>query len=230
MRILVVEDQEHVARVLAKGLREESFAVDIASDGRQALFLAETSAYDLILLDVLLPEVDGLEVCRTLRANDVVTPVLMLTARDSVAAKIDGLNLGADDYLTKPFDFNELLARVRALLRRGPLYRAPRLAVADLELDTNTHEAARGGHRIGLTAKEYALLEHFMRNPSRIVTRAHISEHVWDESFDPFSNIVEIYVSRLRRKVDDGFSPKLLHTRRGAGYLFGPVSETDDEV
>jgi two-component system copper resistance phosphate regulon response regulator CusR len=230
MRILVVEDQENVARVLAKGLREQSFAVDIANDGRQALFLAETNAYDLILLDVLLPEVDGLEVCRTLRTNDVATPVLLLTARDGVAAKVAGLDLGADDYLTKPFDFNELLARVRALLRRGPQYRAPCLAVADLELDTNTHEAVRGGRRIALTAKEYALLEHFMRNPERIVTRADISEHVWDESYDPFSNIVEIYVSRLRRKIDDGFSPKLLHTRRGAGYLFGPVAKTDENV
>lgn len=230
MRILVVEDQEHVARVLAKGLREESFAVDIASDGRQALYMAETSTYDLILLDVLLPELDGFEVCRTLRANQVTTPILMLTASDSIAAKVDGLNLGADDYVTKPFDFNELLARVRALLRRGPVYRKPRLAVADLELDTNTHEAARGGRRIALTAKEYALLEHFMRNPNRVVSRADISEHVWDESYDPFSNIVDIYISRLRRKVDDTFAPKLLHTRRGAGYFFGLASEPDDEA
>ena len=222
MRVLVVEDQKNVARFVAKGLREAAYAVDLAADGEQALFQAETEDYDAIVLDVMLPKVDGFEVCRRLRERGVATPILMLTARDDKRSRLEGLDTGADDYLTKPFDFDELLARLRALLRRGREYRPARVAVADLELDTNRHEAVRGGRSFPLTAKEYALLEYLMRNPGRVVSREEISRHVWDETFDPFSNVIEVYVGRLRKKIDEGHAVKLLHTRRGAGYVVEP--------
>lgn len=222
MRVLLVEDQKNVARFVAKGLREQAYAVDVAADGEAGLFQAEVEDYDVIVLDVMLPEVDGFEVCRRLRERGVGTPILMLTARDDKRSRLEGLDTGADDYLTKPFDFDELLARLRALLRRGREYRPARLAVADLELDTNRHEAVRAGRRVALTTKEYALLEYLMRNPGRIVGREEISRHVWDETFDPFSNVIEVYIGRLRKKIDDGAAVKLLHTRRGAGYVVEP--------
>ena len=228
MRVLVVEDQKNVARFIARGLREQAYAVDVAQDGAEGLALAEIARYDLIILDLMLPTIDGFEVCRRLREQGVETPVLMLTARDDKGARIEGLDTGADDYLTKPFDFDELLARMRALLRRGAReYRPPALAVADLELDTNTHGVRRGGREVPLTAKEFALIEYLMRNPGRVVSRAEIAENVWDETFDPFSNTIEVYIARLRKKIDDESETKLIHTRRGIGYVLEPRDESE---
>ena len=219
MRILLVEDQGDAAQVLAKGLREQSYAVDIAPDGEVALYLASINDYDLVVLDVMLPLRNGIEVCRSLRAGGSAVPVLMLTARDAVHDRVRGLDAGADDYLTKPFDLHELLARMRALLRRGPELQPEAMHVADLVIDTRSHGAWRSNRPIQLTAKEYALLDYLARNVDRVVGRAEIAEHVWDESFDPFSNLIEVYIQRLRRKIDEGHSPKLLCTLRGEGYM-----------
>lgn len=230
MRVLVIEDQKNVARFVAKGLREHSYAVDVAEDGMQGLEIAGMARYDIILLDLMLPKIDGFEVCRRLRASGDQTPILMLTARDDKHARIEGLDTGADDYLTKPFDFDELLARMRALLRRGGRdYRVPRLAIADLELDTNTRSVVRAGRDIALTAKEYALMEYFLRNPGRVISRAEIAENIWDETFDPFSNTIEVYIARLRKKVDEDSDLKLIHTRRGVGYVLDPQTESEKE-
>jgi heavy metal response regulator len=230
MRVLVVEDQKNVARFIARGLREQGYAVDVAEDGAEGLEMAEIARYDLIILDLMLPKVDGFEVCRRLRERDVQTPILMLTARDDKRTRIEGLDTGADDYLTKPFDFDELLARMRALLRRGAReYRQPTLRMADLELDTNTHGVRRGDREIALTAKEFALIEYFLRNPGRVIGRAEIAESVWDESFDPFSNTIEVYIARLRKKIDDESPVKLIHTRRGVGYVLEPREESGKE-
>lgn len=219
VRILLVEDEPGAAQMLAQGLREQTYAVDVAADGEAALRQVHDNNYDLILLDVMLPRKDGFAVCRELRASGVTTPVLMLTARDAVQDRIAGLDQGADDYLTKPFNFHELLARVRALLRRGPALLPDVLRVADLAVDTRARSVSRAGQRVVLTAKEYALLEYLMRRADQIVTRAEIAEHVWDESFDPFSNLIEVYVQRLRRKLDEGHALKLIRTERGAGYV-----------
>jgi two-component system, OmpR family, copper resistance phosphate regulon response regulator CusR len=219
LRILLVEDEVSAARMLAKGLREQAYAVDLVTDGEEALYRTSINDYDLIILDVMLPRRNGLEVCRQLRAAGSVVPVLMLTARDSVGDRITGLDTGADDYLTKPFDFHELLARVRALLRRGPALRAESIQIADLTIDTQARGVRRAGRRIALTAKEYALLDYLARRADQVVGRADIAEHVWDENFDPFSNLIEVYVQRLRRKIDDGHSRKLLRTVRGEGYM-----------
>ncbi len=219
MRILLVEDQGDAAQVLAKGLREQSYAVDIAPDGEVALYLASINDYDLVVLDVMLPLRNGIEVCRSLRAGGSAVPVLMLTARDTVHDRVRGLDAGADDYLTKPFDLHELLARMRALLRRGPEVRPSAVQVADLVIDTRSRRAWRSNRPVKLTAKEYALLDYLARNVDRVVGRAEIAEHVWDESFDPFSNLIEVYIQRLRRKIDEGHSPKLLCTLRGEGYM-----------
>ena len=219
MRILLVEDEPDAARMLAKGLREQTYAVDIASDGEAALYQAAINDYDLIILDVLLPQKDGFAVCRALRAAESIVPILMLTARDAVADRIAGLDTGADDYLTKPFDFHELLARARALLRRGPLLRPETITLADLAINTRARMIQRNGKQIELTAREYALLEYLARRAGELVTRAEIAAHVWDESFDPFSNLIEVYIQRLRRKIDDGQMPRLIRTRRGEGYL-----------
>src|ERR1043165_7040415 len=205
--------------MLAKGLREQSYAVDVAIDGETALYQASVSDYDLIVLDVMLPRRDGFEVCREIRATGSSVPVLMLTARDVVEDRITGLDSGADDDLTKPFDFGELLARARALLRRGEVVRLELLKIGDLEIDTRAKRASRAGRVIHLTAKEYGLLEYFARNAGRVLGRAEISEHVWDENFDAFSNLIEVYVQRLRRKIDDGHAEKLFQTRRGEGYV-----------
>ena len=220
MRILVVEDERKVASFLRQGLQEEGHAVELAADGAAALDrLLEEPGYDLIVLDLMLPKRDGFDVLKTLRRRGVQTPVLTLTARDAVADKVAGLDLGADDYLTKPFAFEEFLARVRALLRRGAGQRVPPLTLADLTLDPATRTATRNTRRISLTTREYALLDYFLRNVGRVLTRPMIAQHVWGLDFDPESNIIDVYVGYLRRKIDAEGERRLLHTVRGAGYM-----------
>lgn len=211
-----------MAQVVAKGLREHSYAVDVAGDGNAALYQTSINDYDLILLDVLLPGPDGFEVCRELRGRGDATPVLMLTARATVDDRITGFDAGADDYLTKPFAFRELLARVRALLRREPQLHPDLVRLEDLVLDAASHRVSRADQAIELTAKEYALLEYLVRRAGQLVSRSEIAAHVWDESFDPFSNTIEVYVNRLRKKIDEQHPVKLIHTRRGEGYILGP--------
>lgn len=223
MRVLLVEDDPGVQRFVVKGLREQAYAVDTATNGKDALYQADINTYDLIILDVMIPGIDGFQVCRGLRKAGHRIPILMLTARDAVEDRIAGLDHGADDYLTKPFEFRELLARLRALLRRSGELRPAKLEVADLTVDTSAQSAKRAGQSIALTQKEYALLEFLARNAGRVVGRAEIAEHVWDETFDPFSNLIEVYINRLRRKVDFSNKIPLLHTRRGAGYMLGPL-------
>jgi len=219
MRILVVEDQSAVANFIVKGLREESYAVDHTGNGRDALELLGCGEYDLVVLDLMLPGKSGIEVTETLRGTGCGTPILMLTARDSTADKVRGLDAGADDYLTKPFSFEEFLARVRALLRRGHQQLQGKLQAADLIMDPSRHEVWRGGRRIDLTAKEYALLEYLLRSKGRILSRTAIIEHVWDIHFDSDTNVVDVYIRYLRRKVDEEFTVKLIHTVRGVGYV-----------
>jgi DNA-binding response OmpR family regulator len=220
MRILVVEDERKVASFLRQGLQEEGHAVETAGDGAAALdMLLEGPGYDLVVLDVMLPKRDGFDVLKTLRQRRVQTPVLCLTARDAVSDKVAGLDLGADDYLTKPFAFEEFLARVRALLRRGTGQRGPVLKLADLTLDPATRTVTRDGRRITLTTREYALLEYFLRNVGRVLTRPMIAQHVWGLDFDPESNIIDVYVGYVRRKIDGDGERRLLHTVRGAGYM-----------
>lgn len=228
MRLLLVEDDARIARFVAKGLREQSYAVDLAATGDDALYQAAINSYDLIILDVMIPGRDGFAVCRELRRSGQRMPILMLTARDAIEDRVTGLDHGADDYLTKPFEFRELLARLRALLRRSAELRPARIVVADLVVDTGAQTASRAGRTISLTAKEYALLEFLARNAGRVVGRAEIAEHVWDETFDPFSNLIEVYVNRVRRKIDSAHAKPLLHTRRGSGYfLDAPLAETE---
>ena len=228
MRILLVEDEPSAAQMLAKGLREQCYAVDVATDGEAAVYQAGINDYDLVILDVMLPHKDGLEVCRELRAEGLTFPILMLTARDAPPDRVAGRDMGADDYLTKPFDFHELLARLRALLRRSPALRPETVEIADLSIDMRARRVRRGGRQIELTAKEYALLEYMARRVGEVVTRAEIAEHVWEENFDPFSNLIEVYVQRLRRKIDEGHAPKLLRTRRGEGYVLASAKEDSD--
>jgi two-component system copper resistance phosphate regulon response regulator CusR len=217
MRLLIVEDNAKMASFVARGLREQSFAVDVAARGAEALDRLALDPYDLVVLDLSLPgAIDGMEVCRRLRASGSRVLILMLTARDATADRIAGLDAGADDYLAKPFAFGELLARVRALLRRGAVAIPRTIAIGDLRIDTAARRVERASRRIELTTKEYALLEYFARNAGCVVGRAEISEHVWDEHFDPVSNLIEVYVQRLRRKLG---VPPLLETRRGAGYV-----------
>jgi two-component system copper resistance phosphate regulon response regulator CusR len=229
VRVLLVEDDPGVQRFVVKGLREQAYAVDSVSNGEDALYQAEINSYDLIILDVMIPGVDGFEVCRRVRELERKTPILMLTARDAIDDRIAGLDQGADDYLTKPFEFRELLARMRALLRRPKELRPQKFSIKDLTLDPAGQTARRGDRAISLTHKEYALLEYLARNAGRVVGRAEISEHVWDENFDPFSNLIEVYVNRLRRKVDAPGEEPLLHTRRGAGYVLGQLPSIDSE-
>ncbi|MGA2774124.1 MAG: response regulator transcription factor [Bryobacteraceae bacterium] len=229
MRILLVEDEARVAGFIAKGLREQAYAVDIASDGEQALYQAAVNQYDIVILDVMLPVKDGHTVCRELRASGFRTPILMLTARGAVDDRVEGLDSGADDYLAKPFDFKELLARLRALLRRPAGLRPQVLQVADLTLDTASHAATRAGKPVSLTAKEYALIEFLVLNQGRVVGREQIGQHVWDENFDPFSNVIDVYIKRLRSKLDTGFSRRLIHTRRGEGYILSVQPEVNDD-
>jgi two-component system copper resistance phosphate regulon response regulator CusR len=219
MRILLLEDDSRIARFVSQALREQAYAVDVTADGEDALFKASVNDYDAVILDVLIPGRDGFEVCRELRASGSGVPVIMLTARDAVPDRVKGLDSGADDYLTKPFEVAELLARLRALLRRGRGVRPPLVAVADLSIDTRAHAVTRAGRRVELTAKEYALLEYLARERGRVLTRAEIAEHVWDENFDPLSNLIDVNINRLRRKIDDGFTTPLIHTRRGEGYM-----------
>jgi heavy metal response regulator len=219
MRILVVEDEKKVARFIQQGLEEEHYSVDVAYDGENGAVLAEGQAYDLLILDVMLPAMSGLEVTKRLRDRKITTPILMLTAKTTLEDKVAGLDIGADDYLTKPFAFAELLARVRSLLRRGSLEKSTILACADLELDTVTHRARRSGKTIELTAKEYALLEYFLRNKDRVLSRTIISEHIWEYNFDTGTNLIDVYVNHLRNKIDSGFEKRLIHTVRGVGYV-----------
>ncbi len=220
MRVLVVEDEAKVASFIARGLGEAGYTVDVAGQGPAALEEATVNDYDLILLDVMLPGIDGWEVLSQYREGGGNSPVMMLTARDAVEDKVRGLDSGADDYLTKPFALTELLARVRALLRREDR-KAPVLGLADLELDPASREVRRAEKKINLSAREYALLEYFMRHQDRILSRSMVLEHVWDYSFDPETNVVDVYVSYLRNKIDRGFDPPLIHTMRGVGYRFG---------
>ena len=226
MRLLVVEDDPRLARLIARGLREEAYAVDVCENGLDAIVQAVVNTYDAIILDVMLPDIDGFGVVSTLRARNVRTPVLMLTSRDAVADRIAGLDRGADDYLTKPFDFGELLARLRALLRRPEALQAMLVRVGDCEIDLQSHAVSRAGVPIALTAKEYALLELLARRVGTVVSRADIVAHVWDDNHDPFTNAVEVYVNRLRGKIDRAPWPPLIHTRRGAGYMLSDVAPT----
>jgi len=225
MRILLVEDEEKVSRFIVRGLAAESFAVDAAADGLSGLELATTYNYDLIVLDLMLPGISGTEVLRKIRSRDHRVPILMLTAKDAVSDKVEHLEAGADDYLTKPFAFAEFMARVKALLRRGSVERPSVLRVADLEVDRLSQQARRGGRRIELTAKEYSLLEYLMANARRVLSRTMIIDHVWDQSFDGATNIVDVYVRHLRNKVDDGHEQKLIRTVRGVGYMIADEAE-----
>ena len=219
MRILIVEDERKIAEFLKKGLKAEGYAVDVAGDGEQGHFLAGTQDYDLMILDLRLPKMDGITLCRTLRSEKFAAPILMLTVRDSVKDKVLGLNSGADDYLTKPFDFEELLARVRALLRKRGATEATKLQADDLVIDLLAHSVERASKAIPLTPKEFALLEYLVRNAGVVVTRAMIAEHVWDVNFDSFTNVIDVSINHLRAKVDRDFAKKLIHTVRGRGYV-----------
>ena len=219
VRILIIEDEKKIADFIKRGLKEEGYAVDTARDGEEGLFLATTNEYDAIVLDLMLPKMDGLSLCRRVREKDVSTPLIMLTAKDRVEDKVTGLDSGADDYLTKPFAFEELLARIRALLRKKDSRAAAQLQIADLELDLLTHKVTRQDKEISLTSKEFALLEYLMRNKGRVVTRTMISEHVWDINFDTDTNVIDVYINYVRNKIDHGYKKKLIHTIRGRGYI-----------
>jgi DNA-binding response OmpR family regulator len=219
MRLLLIEDEEDAARMISKGLRQESHSVDVASDGESGLNKALLHAYDLVILDIRLPVKDGWTVCRELRQAGLEIPVLMLTASGAYEDRVKGLDLGADDYLVKPFDINELLARVRALLRRRPLLQDPVIRVDTLEIDTRSRTVRRAGQFVRLTAKEYALLECFARDADTLLGRETISERVWNEPYDPFSNLIEEYIKRLRKKIDFEGQKALIHARRGEGYI-----------
>ena len=219
MRILIVEDEKKIADFLKRGLKEEGYAADVAYDGEDGHFRAKTKSYDLIILDLMLPKMDGLTVCKKLRSEKISVPILMLTAKGEIADKVTGLDSGANDYLTKPFAFEELLARVRALVRKRESGAVTKLKLSDLELDLVTHKVVRARQEIKLTSKEYALLEYMMRNPNTIVTRTMISEHVWNADFDSFTNVIDVYVNYLRNKIDAPFKKKLIQTIRGRGYI-----------
>ncbi len=219
MRILIVEDEKKIASFIERGLKEELFTVDVAHDGDNAVFLAEVNVYDAIVLDIMLPCKDGISVCRELRSKKNATPILMLSAKDELKDKVKGLDAGADDYLTKPFAFEEFLARLRALLRRNRQNKVTTIKVADLELNQLTHKLSRQGKEIILTSKEYSLLEYLMLNADSVVTRTMISEHVWNEDFDSFTNVIDVHINYLRNKIDKSFKKKLIHTLRGAGYI-----------
>lgn len=226
MRVLVVEDEPRIARFVAKGLREKAYAVDVSVSGDDAIYKASVNDYDAIILDVMIPGRDGFQVCSELRAAGSTVPIIMLTARDSVPDRINGLDCGADDYLTKPFAVAELMARLRALLRRGHVVRPETIRIADLLIDTRSQTAVRGGKNLPLTTKEYALLEYLAREQGRVVNRSELAEHVWDEHFDPISNLIDVHINRLRSKVDNGFAP-LIHTRRGAGYMLASLEKEE---
>jgi DNA-binding response OmpR family regulator len=226
MRILVVEDEKKLAEMVARGLKAERYAVDVTHDGAAGWQMANTYEYDLILLDLMLPGLSGTEILHRIRRKNSTVPILILTARDATEEKVQNFEAGADDYLTKPFAFAELLVRVKALLRRGPVNRASVLRVGDLEVDRLSKQVRRSGKRIELTAKEYSLLEYFATNPGRVFSRTMIIEHVWDESFEGLTNIVDVYVRHLREKVDDSFPTKLIRTVRGMGYCLTDEAES----
>jgi DNA-binding response OmpR family regulator len=226
MRILIVEDERKLAGVLRHGLAEHGYAVDEAHDGEQGLALAEAARYDVVILDVMLPGLNGLEVCGQLRARRHPAAILMLTARDAIEDRVTGLDRGADDYLVKPFAFPELLARIRALLRRGGPCRDRVLTMGDLEMDTVTREVRRGGRAVDLTSREYAVLEYLLRHPNHVLTRDQITEHVWGFDFVAGSNVIDVYIATLRRKLGDQGEPHLLHTVRGVGYQLRPPAPT----
>ncbi|GJQ49864.1 DNA-binding response regulator in two-component regulatory system with CusS [Candidatus Kuenenia stuttgartiensis] len=219
MRILVIEDEKKLANYLKKGLEEHHFAVDTCNDGEEGLFMINSHAYDLVVLDIMLPLMDGFEILRTARKSGLRMPFLLLTAKDAIEDKVRGLDLGADDYLVKPFSFIELTARIRALIRRGKVHYQTKLTVADLSLDLATHRLYRNGETIDLTNKEFALLEFFLRNLNIVLTRTQITEHVWDYNFDSFTNVVDVFVNRLRNKIDKNRETKLIHTIKGVGYI-----------
>lgn len=225
MRLLLVEDEEKVSRFIRRGLEAERYAVDVATDGRRAIELAAAYQYDLLILDLMLPGMNGTDVLRQIRAGNEHLPVLILSARDALGDKVEHFEIGADDYLTKPFAFAELLVRIKALLRRGAVSRSNVLKVADLELDRLTQQVRRAGQRVELTAKEYSLLEYLMSNASRVLSRTMIIEHVWDQSFDGATNIVDVYVRHLRNKVDESHESKLIRTVRGVGYVISDEEE-----
>jgi len=218
MRILVIEDEQKIAEFIKRGLKEEGYAVDAAYDGEQGDFLATTNDYDMIILDLMLPKMDGITLCKKLRTDKITTPIIMLTVKNTVKDKVAGLDSGADDYLTKPFAFEELLARIRAILRKKDTAVPTKLQVDDLVLDLLTHKVTRAGKEIILTNKEYALIEYLIRNAEFVVTRTMISEHVWDVNFDTFTNVIDVYMNYLRKKIDYGHKKKLIHTIRGRGY------------
>jgi two-component system copper resistance phosphate regulon response regulator CusR len=227
MRILVVEDDTRIAGFIKKGLTEEQYAVDVCYDGQDGAFWAAANEYDVIILDIMLPKKDGISVCKELRAQGVTTPILMLTAKDTVEDKIRGLDVGADDYLAKPFSFGELLARIRALLRRSQHYKTQTLTIADLELDPVAHKVTRASQEITLTGKEYALLEYLLRNQGRVMTETNIVEHVWDMNYELGTNVVNVYIHHLRSKIDKDFATKLIHTIRGVGYVMKETAESE---
>jgi two-component system copper resistance phosphate regulon response regulator CusR len=222
MRLLVVEDDADMRQFLVRGLVEQAYAVDQVTDGDMALEHAATTPYDAIVLDIAIPRPDGLEVCRSLRDQGLSTPILMLTARDSTRDRVAGLDCGGDDYLVKPFEFTELLARLRALIRRGGSRQLPVVEIADLAIDTRSHRVRRNGDEIALTTKEYTLLEYLAVNQGRVIGREELAEHVWNEQFDPFSNLIEVYIGRLRRNIEREGELKLIHTIRGSGYILEP--------
>ena len=221
MRLLLVEDDTKLSDMLARSLREQGYAVDVSADGADAIFQASVNEYDALILDVNLPKRSGLEVSRELRKKGRAMPILMLTARDALTDRVTGLDAGADDYLVKPFELDELYARLRALLRRMPALLPTTLSIDDLVIDTRGQNVSRAGQPIPLTTKEYVMLEYLARNAGRVIGRAELCEHVWDANHDPFSNAIEVYINRLRKKVDDAGGAPLIHTRRGAGYLLG---------
>lgn len=220
MRILLIEDDKKIVSALSKGLKDESFAVDVALNGVEGEELAAINEYDIIIMDIMLPKQDGWKTCENLRRNNISVPVLMLTALGDVEDKIRGLNTGADDYLVKPFHFGELLARIRSLIRRNSEIKSTSVELFGLKLDLNSHKAFRAGREISLTSKEFALLELFMSNPDKVLSRSEISEHLWDMNFDPKSNVIDSFVKFLRQKIDKEFAEPLIHTVRGSGYIF----------
>ena len=227
MRIILIEDDKKIAAFSKKGLEEEHYAVDVFHDGEDGAYWATVNDYDLIILDIMLPKKNGIEICNEIRHKNILTPILMLTAKTSIEDRVKGLDTGADDYLTKPFAFEELFARVRSLLRRNQAYKTKTLKIADLELDPASRKVSRAGKKIALTGKEYALLEYLMRNKGRVLTETMIIDHVWDMNFDPESNIVNVYIHHLREKVDRGFGKKLIHTIRSLGYT---ITDEDEDI
>jgi len=228
MRILIIEDEAKVSQFLKKGFQAESFSVDIAEDGQRGSFLARAEPYDVIILDVMLPKKNGIEVLKEIRKDKVTTPVLMLTVKSDLEDRVEGLNLGADDYLAKPFAFSEVLARVRAIIRRkSDDIKISTLTIADLRMDLVSRRVERTGNEIVLTNKEFELLEYLLRNKGRVLSRVILTEHIWDMNFDSETNIVDVVINRLRRKIEDGFIPKLIHTVRGVGYVLKEMSDED---